>query len=80
MKNFATGIPSVAPRIADNPFQIRTFRGEMLPKTTGRERGKKAALARKFCDLVVDQRRRARIPHLHIRRTAYLAYAVSGHR
>ena len=25
-----------------------------LPKTTGRERGKKAALGRKFCGLVAD--------------------------
>ena len=54
MKNFAMGFPSVVPRIADNPFQIRKFRREILPKTTGRERGKKAALARKFCGLVAD--------------------------
>ena len=36
----------------------------------------KTALARKFCDLIADQRRRARNAHLrYIRRTTYLAYA-----
>jgi hypothetical protein len=75
LKNFAMGIPSVVPRIADNPFQIRKPRGEILPKTTGRERGEKAALARKFCALPTNVGGReyppAHTPH------NLVAYAVS---
>jgi hypothetical protein len=75
LKNFAMGFPSVVPRIADNPFQIRKPRGEILPKTTGRERGEKAALARKSapCRLTLEG---ANTP-LRILRTTSMEYAVS---
>jgi hypothetical protein len=55
IEEFYHGIPLLVPRILDNPFQIRKPRGEILPKTTGRERGNKAALAGTFCGTLISQ-------------------------